>query len=474
MEPAKRGDILGLSGVAFLLTAAAAVFVFAFAPAPPLPRRVPDPANRRQRREAVRVDIAGTFQRFRAAPQSDSAPWPGFRGPRGDNIVRQRVPLARSVPANGFPQLWRRELGEGYAGPAVHDGRVYLLDYDEKTMGDSLRCFDLTSGRELWRRTYQVQVKRNHGRSRTVPAVDGRHVVTIGPKCHVMCVDAQSGAFRWGIDLVRRYGTKVPLWYTGQCPLIDNGTAVLAPAGKNVLIMGVDLATGETVWSTPNPGEHRMSHASVVIMTFAGKRMYVYAAVGGITAVAADGPHTGRVMWQTTAWKHDIIAPSPVQCGPDRFFITSGHGAGSAMFRVRRHDGRFQVEREYVIDKSVFACEQQTPIYYRGRLFGIMPNDAGAAKQQLVSFDPANRVVWRSGKERRFGLGPFILADGRFYILDDRGHLTIAAASPERYRELGHTRILEGKDSWAPLAIVDGLLLARDDRDLVCLDIRRR
>ena len=82
-------------------------------------------------------------------------------------------------------------------------------------------------------------VKRNHGMSRTVPAVTDKLVVAMGPKCHVVCLDAVTGELRWGLDLVRQYGATVPPWYAGQCPLIDNGAVILAPGGKDALLLAV-------------------------------------------------------------------------------------------------------------------------------------------------------------------------------------------------------------------------------------------
>ena len=57
-----------------------------------------------------------------------------------------------------------------------------------------------------------VAVKRNHGMSRTVPAVTDKYVVAIGPKCDVSCLDPATGKPYWLIDLVapvRRHGAAV-------------------------------------------------------------------------------------------------------------------------------------------------------------------------------------------------------------------------------------------------------------------------
>ena len=88
---------------------------------------------------------------------------------------------------------WQTELGEGHAGAAVRDGRVFVLDYDRAASADVLRCLSLADGRDIWRFAYPVGVKRNHGMSRTMPAVTDKFVVTVGPKCDVSCLDPATG-----------------------------------------------------------------------------------------------------------------------------------------------------------------------------------------------------------------------------------------------------------------------------------------
>ena len=79
-----------------------------------------------------------------------------------------------------------------------------------------------------------------------------------------------------------------------------------------------------------------------------------------------------------------------------------------------------------------------------------------------------------SGKTVRFGLGPYIMADGKFFILNDNGEMTIAKASPQGFTLLDKAKIIDGQDAWGPIAITGGYLLMRDSRQLVCLDIRAR
>ena len=429
------------------------------------------PSRTEQSSRAIR--IGEFFRRFESVAASLPGSWPRFRGSRSDNISREEIQLADSWRPGGPEILWRVGLGEGHAAPAVLDGRVYLLDYDEQMNADALRCFSLEKGEELWRRWYTVQVKRNHGMSRTVPAVNERYVVSIGPRCHVMCLDSIDGSFKWGIDLEREYGSQIPLWYTAQCPLLDGDTAVLAPCGDQALMIGVDCQTGEVLWQTPNPEGLQMSHSSIMTMTLNDRRMYIYCGIGGVVGVSAEEEDRGAVLWQTDAWSPKVVAPSPVVLENGRIFLTAGYGAGSMMLQVREQGGEYTVEPLYSYrPQEGLACEQQTPVLYDGHLFGILPKDGGELRSQFVCYHPEGRIVWTSGTTNRYGLGPFMAADGKFFILGEDGVLTMIRAATAGFELLDRAKVLEGRDPWGPLALAGGRMLLRDSTEMVCIDLR--
>ena len=579
---------------------------------------------------------------------SDDLPgdWPRFRGADFSNIASPGVALARSWGPKGPPVLWQIEVGEGHAGVAVLDGRVYLLDYDppdwwlvrgeeikdwkalceglaaaatpgdeardggpraespgfrppalgparrvwerlppearaavqaiaqagaadaaaaqvvldalnailrdrdffdaasfqglelpnetrrylsrlgepgskdevvrvkedalpreilrlnrllvdlswpqaiaRSRHGDILRCLSLQTGRDLWRYHYPVSVKRNHGMSRTVSAVTDRYVVTLGPKCTVLCLDSRTGEKKWAIDLVAEYGTRVPPWYAGQCPLIDEGRAILAPAGRldrirkrdpgerstpmpkaDVLMMAVECESGKVLWETPNRRGWEMTHTSIAPMEFKGRRLYVYVASGGVVGVDAA---TGEVAWETDAWKIRIASvATPVVLGDGRVFVSGGYGMGCMMLQVREEGGGLVAQPLYRMDPKGFGSAQQTPILWKGHLFGVMPSDGGAAADQFVCMDLEGKRVWESGPQQKFGLGPYVMAGDLVYAMDDHGRLTAAEASLEGFRPLASAVVIEhALDSWAPMAVAGGRLILRDVTRLLCLDI---
>lgn len=425
-------------------------------------------------RDAENVVIGEYFTQYAEAVPVPGTRWPCFRGSERDNISKETISLIDQFGPEGPDILWTLEVGEGHAAPAVYDGLVYLLDYHEQKKRDMLRCFDLKTGTELWRRSYKVHLKRNHGLSRTVPAVNEEVVVSIGPKCQVMAVDRITGDLLWGLDLEKDFGVEVPFWYTGQCPLLVHDTLVLAVGGKN-LMMGVNAKTGKILWETPNPMQWKMSHASVALMTVDGKAMFVYPAIGGICGVSASGNDVGRLLWKSTGFAPSVAAPTPVPLGDGKIFLTAGYGYGGMVIQVIREGTDWQVRtlQKYKPSEGL-ASEQQTPILANGHLFSIMPKDGGGLRNELVCVKPddCQNPVFKSGKTNRFGLGPYILADGKFFIINDDGEMTIVRFSTNRFMVLDQAQIIDGQDSWGPIALTGGYLLMRDTHRLLCINVK--
>ena len=319
----------------------------------------PRVAGQDNRPEATLAEVAtekpeGKRETFDGSVPDIAGIWPNFRGVDFTGVVQSETPLAKQWPAAGPGKLWQVQVGDGYAGPAVYDGRVYLMDYDLQGQRDAIRCFSLADGKEIWRYSYPVKIKRNHGMSRTIPAVNGQYVVVMSPKCYVTCLDAVTGEFKWMIDLVGEYGVKVPLWYAGQCPLIVENKAILAPAGPEVLIMAVDCATGEVVWKTPNPEKWEMTHCSILPMRFAGQQLYVYPGSRGVAGVSAKD---GTLLWQTDAWYLRTNVPTPVDCGDGKIFLSAGYNKGSMMLQLQQKDGKIVPDVLFELPPDVFGAD---------------------------------------------------------------------------------------------------------------------
>ncbi|MBN1277629.1 MAG: PQQ-like beta-propeller repeat protein, partial [Deltaproteobacteria bacterium] len=347
------------------------------------------------------VPFIGELTTFNGVPSTLEGSWPGFRGKNLDAIVNEDLSGKFNLQwdTNKPKVLWDVELGEGYAGAAVANGRVYILDYDQEKEGDAIRCLSLDDGREIWRYFYRVKIKRNHGMSRTVPVIADDCVITFGPKCHVVCLDKITGELRWKRDLVKEDGAEVPAWYAGQCPFVDGDKLILGVGGKDALVMALDFRTGEIIWKTPNPNGWKMTHSSLVPMDLENERSYVYCAGGGVVGVSAAD---GRLLWQYPEWRINIAnVPTPVIIDKERIFLSGGYNAGAMMLAVKKAGYAYITESLFRLGPKVFGSDQQTPVFYKGHIYGVRPDE------QLVCMDLEGNIKWTSTSANKFGLGPY-------------------------------------------------------------------
>ena len=186
-----------------------------------------------------------------------------------------------------------------------------------------------------------------------------------------------------------------------------------------------------------------------------------------MVGVSADD---GAILWETTDWKITIATvPSPLVLPEGNIFFCGGYNAGALLVQLKPDGGRIVAQSLRRLPASEFGSTQHTPILFENHLYGVREKD-----RELVCLDLAGRVKWTSGRQHRFGLGPYLIADRRIYVLDDSGKLTLAEASPEGYKQLDQAQVLEGPDAWGPMALVGGRLLARDLTRLVCLNVSEK
>jgi outer membrane protein assembly factor BamB len=398
--------------------------------------------------------------------------WPQFRGPDRNNISTE-TGLLRSWPAQGPKVLWKTPVCEGYAGAAIKDGRIYLNDYDDQKKEHLIRCISLSDGKDIWRWSYPVEVRPNHGITRTVPAVGQKLVFSLDPKCRFHALDAKTGKLIWQKNLIQDYKATIPGWYAGQNPLID-GDRVLLATGGDALVIAFDQATGKEIWRTPNPGKELMSHSSLMPATIGGIKQYLYLTMKNLIGIAAAD---GQLLWSVPFTARIVAVPSPVAIGDGRVFVTSGYEAGSAMYQVEKGVSGFSARKLFSLTSTQFNSEAQTPILFEKHLFAV----SSKTKGRFTCIDLDGKVAWQSPvvsgnseASRTFNLGAFLLADGMFFILDgNTGMLRLVDANITDYKELASAQILSGEDVWGPMALSDGKLVIRDMSQMVCLQVGR-
>jgi outer membrane protein assembly factor BamB len=396
--------------------------------------------------------------------------WPQFRGPNRDNISTE-TGIYRTWPTGGPKVLWKTPVCEGYAGAAIKDGRLYLNDYDAVKKEHVVRCISLADGKDLWRWSYPVDIRPNHGITRTVPAIGKTLVFSLDPKCRFHALDIKTGKLVWQKNLVQDYKATIPGWYAGQNPLLD-GDKVIIATGGDALVVAFDQATGKEVWRTANAGKDVMSHASLMPATILGVKQLLYLTMNKVVGVAQTD---GQFLWSSPFVAKLAACPSPVSVGDGRVFVTSGYEAGSSMYQVEKGASGFTAQKLYDLTSVQFNSEVHTPILYQNHLFAVSSKTRG----RFTCLGLDGKIVWQSpvvsgdaGASRTFDLGGFLLVDGMFFVLDGKtGMLRLIEANLKEYKELASTQILDGEDVWGPIALSNGKLVIRDMTQMVCLQV---
>ncbi|MFH1747989.1 MAG: PQQ-binding-like beta-propeller repeat protein [Planctomycetota bacterium] len=390
--------------------------------------------------------------------------WPQFRGPKRDNISSE-TGLPRTWPEGGPKVLWSTGVCQGYAAAAIHGGRVYINDYSEEATEWYVRCLRLADGEEIWRFKESKRIRPNHAITRTVPAVDGKYVFSLDPKCIFHCLDAETGRELWRKSLVKDYQAKIPPWYNGQCPLIESDRVIIAPGGTEALMVALKKDTGEELWRTPNPGKWPLAHSSVMPAEIGGVKQYLWCTLFGPLGVSAE---TGELLWFYPRKFNIAVAPSPLAVGKDRVLMTAGYDAGSVMLQLRNEAGRFAVEPIFDRTSAEWSSDVHTPIVFEDHIIGVSRKKRGL----LTCLDLDGNTIWDSQEKASFELGSYLMADGLIYILEGKtGMLRLVEANTTEYRELASAQVLDGHDVWGPLALSNGKLVVRDMTKMVCLDV---
>ena len=413
--------------------------------------------------------------------------WPQYLGPHGNSVSDQKG-ILRTWPQNGPEVLWTVNMGIGYGGPVVKDGKVYLLDRDDK-VGDNLRCFELSSGKELWNFSYEAPGSVMFPGSRSVPIVDGNHVYSCGPNGDLYCIDINTHKPVWNKNVWKDFGgQEIPRWAITQCPIIYGDLLILASQAPEAGVVAYEKLTGTVKWKTPSIGP--VGYVSPSIVKISGEDHVVMISAtdrktsSGGKVVGID-PLTGKILWEYTNWQCGIPTPGAFDAGEGKVLIIGGYQTGAAMIKVeKKTDGSFGVTELY---KTIeFGEHTKPPLFYKGYFYAQYSNNE--RRDGLVCMSMDGKIMWKTKREPDFNKGSMILADGLILATDGAKGLYLIEPDPSAFKPIAKAELLKeagtGNDpmaskiggaaqNWAPIALADGKLLIRDQSRLMCIKVAR-
>jgi outer membrane protein assembly factor BamB len=403
-----------------------------------------------------------------------AADWPWIYGPKRDNTSDQKG-LLRTWPKEGPKVLWTTPVGLGFGGPAVSGGKVYLLDRNEE-VGDKLRVFDFATGKELWSFDYKAPGAFMFAGSRTTPTIDGDLVYTSGPMGDLYAISTTTRKPVWQKNIWKDFGggAELPRWAIVQNPLVYGDLLIVAPQTPQTGVVAYDKKTGALKWKSPAlsgvPG-----YVSPSIIKVAGEDhvVMITGSVGrGRTArdgsVSGLDPRSGKVLWTYTGWQCIIPVPQPVDAGDGRILITGGYGAGTAMIKVaKKGEGSYAVSE--LFKNPDFGAHTQPPILHGDHFYSHYT--INERSDGLVAMGLDGKIKWKTDQQPPFVRGGAILADGLLLTTDGNTKLYLVDPNPAGFKPIASVVVLEPGDNWAPLALVDGKLLIRGQKEMKVLQV---
>lgn len=420
-----------------------------------------------------------------ACPADD---WPQWMGPNRDGVWRE-TGIVDSFPADGPTVRWRAPVALGFAGPAVLDGKVVVADYlrtsgdisnhpskrDALTGRERIQCFDAVTGKRLWihedARSYLLSYPT--GPRCTPTLADGKAYV-LGAMGHLSCLRLEDGTVVWQRDLAADYDTAVPEWGFAAHPLVDGDLVYCLAGGDGSVAVAFDKNTGQERWRALTADEPGYCPPSII--EYGGRRQLLIWHPDSLNSL---DPVTGSVFWSVPL-KPDFRMSIAMPRFADGFLFAGGIRSTAAWIRLA--DDRPAAEVVWRgKPKTALYCATSSPFIDGNTLYG---SDASG---ELIAVDTADGArLWSTAAPTSggdpVGNGTVFLIrhEDRWFLFSETGDLIIARLSPQGYDELDRCPILEPTlklrerlGVWSHPAFAQRCLFARNDQELVCVDLAR-
>ncbi len=411
--------------------------------------------------------------------------WPQWLGPQRDSVWREEG-IVEGIPEAGLKVKWRAEVAMGYAGPAVAEGRIYLMDYvttsgevtnnpgrrDKLEGSERVLCFDAATGQLVWKHEYvQAYDFSFAGGPRCTPVVTGGKVYALGAEGRLLCLALADGKVLWEIDLKQAYNARTPMWGFAGHPLVDDQRLVCLVGGAGSVTVAFDKDTGKELWRALDAKEPGYSPPTLIDRGGA-KQLVIWHS----ESINGLDPATGKALWSVPL-KPDfgMAIAAPRQLGTKLF--ASGVRNAGAMIELTESGGADLLWRGNPTT-AVYSANA-TPFLEGEVMYGC----DGSGTLVCANLSDGKRL-WEtaeptSGKRgKRYATVFLVKHKERFFLFNDSGDLILANLSPEGYQELGRFHVLDptsnamGRDVvWSHPAFAMKCLFARNDKELVCVSL---
>ncbi len=402
--------------------------------------------------------------------------WPQWRGPNRDAIWNAEG-IVDQLPVGQMPLEWSVDIGPGYSGPTVADGRVYITDRlieDGNRQLERILCFDSATGKKVWSQEYEAsyQIGYTAGPRASVTVVDGL-AYSVGAMGHFYCLNAATGEIVWSRDLSQDYQIEMPIWGIAAAPLAYGNLIIQQVGGADgATVVAFDRMTGKEVWKSLN---ERIGYSSPVITQQNGKDVLV---VWTGESLSGLDPTNGVLFWAhpmpPTRMPIGIATPSMDR---DLIYVSSFYD-GSLMLRAL--SDQTNVELVWRIlgpdEQKTKALHSMigTPIVQDGYVYGFDSYGQFRCLNALTG-----ERIWESQDavpKARWSTVHMVRQADRVWMFNERGELLLTKVSPQGLEILSRSQLIQptsdqlsqrGGVCWSHPAFAEQSVFARNDKQLV-------
>lgn len=388
--------------------------------------------------------------------------WPQFLGPNRDDTTNEVVAPWKS----DLNPLWKKPVGDGHSSPVVADGIVYAFYQPKGKNADALAAFDAKTGELKWEKSYErLEYKPPFGNGpRSTPAVSGGKVFTYSGLGILACWDAKTGEIDWKIEPYKEFKTGNPFFGTSTSPIVVDGKVIVMVGGKGSGVVAFDVKTGKPTWqATDDPA----SYSSPI---HAGKQL-IFLTGAHLLGLSEKGEKLWSVPFEGRVGPIIESSATPVMAGD--LVIGSTVSSGSIALKLTEKDGKYSTEK--VWEKKSLACYFSTPLVVGDYIY--MVNGSATLKNPTITLRcvelKTGEVAWEKKNVGEYHAA--ILRCGpagkeKLLMLDDAGYLTLFEPNSKEFKPLAKSKVC-GK-TWAHPALTDGRLYLRDEKELICVELK--
>ncbi len=386
--------------------------------------------------------------------------WPQWRGPNRDGVCPA---LPARLPTKSEFRWEAKLTSEGVGGIAATREFVIVGSRNASDSTDVFTCHRMNDGSEVWRISYPADGNLDYGNSpRATPLIVDDRVVLLGALGNLTVAELSTGKRIWQKSFHEEFRAEPPTWgFCGSPIKVDrqiNGAdapmIVVQPGSNDASLVALDLASGERVWKSPG---QQPGYASLILAHVGTTQQLI-----GYDKTSLGGwDIQGNRIWTVTPEiEGDFNVPTPIFVEPRLFVATENNGA-----RLFEFDSLGKINRDPLYHCNELMPDTHSPAVVGDFICGISNGFYCLRKDNLT--------LVHELKDHAFDEYASIISDGKTRILVTTiaGEILLLEITAEECKIVGRLRITRDDEILSHPAIVDGQLIVRFGRKLVCLPL---